>query len=85
MSKTIRIFVTLFSHYLGYCWCAQEDTGKPIPGTSIKDSSPKCDSVPLVSRPMKGCPERKKHIFLKDLMDYLRQKYRQVELVLTKF
>jgi len=60
----------------GYCWCAQEDTGKPIPGTSVKDSNPKCDGIPLLSRPMKGCPEHKKHIFLKELMDYLRQKHR---------
>jgi len=61
---------------LGYCWCAQEDTGKPIPGTSVKDSNPKCDGIPLLSNPMKGCPEHKKHIFLKDLMDYLRHKHR---------
>jgi len=70
----ILLFNGIFN--LGYCWCAQEDTGKPIPGTSVKDSNPKCDGIPLLSHPMKGCPEHKKHIFLKDLMDYLRQKHR---------
>lgn len=65
-----------FLRISGYCWCAQEDTGKPIPGTSVKDSNPKCDAIPPVSRPMKGCPEHKKNIFLKNLMDYLRQKHR---------
>nr|CAD7201197.1 unnamed protein product [Timema douglasi] len=37
----------------GYCWCVQED-GKPIPGTSIKNKDPNCDSVPTPSRPMPG-------------------------------
>lgn len=63
----------------GYCWCAQEDTGKPIPGTSVKNSMPKCDSVSAdlqAPRPIKGCPEHRKNVFLKDLMDYLKQKYR---------
>ncbi|XP_050523698.1 SPARC-related modular calcium-binding protein 1 isoform X2 [Daktulosphaira vitifoliae] len=62
---------------VGYCWCAQEDNGKPIPGTSVKDSNPKCDTVPEISRPMKGCPDHKKTIFLKDLMNYLKQKHNQ--------
>ncbi|CAI6371982.1 unnamed protein product [Macrosiphum euphorbiae] len=30
---------------VGYCWCAQEDTGKPIPGTLVKDFNPKCDGI----------------------------------------
>lgn len=57
----------------GYCWCVHEDTGKPIPGTSVKDLHPKCDSVQAPARPMKGCPEHKKQAFLKDLMDFLMQ------------
>ncbi|KAK9500668.1 hypothetical protein O3M35_001892 [Rhynocoris fuscipes] len=57
----------------GYCWCVHEDTGKPIPGTSVKDLNPKCDAVQPPSRPMKGCPEHRKHVFLKDLMDFLSQ------------
>jgi len=81
------IFILLIGNVFnsGYCWCAQEDTGKPIPGTSVKDSNPKCDGIPLLSRPMKGCPEHKKHIFLKDLMDYLRQKHRFLLHTITTF
>lgn len=56
----------------GYCWCVNEDTGKNIPGTSMKDLKPNCDSVVSAAvRPMKGCPEEKKQIFHKDLMEFL--------------
>ncbi|XP_055374150.1 SPARC-related modular calcium-binding protein 1 [Condylostylus longicornis] len=57
----------------GYCWCVHEDTGKNIPGTSVKDKIPACDSVYQTSRPMKGCPEPKKLQFLKDLKDFLKK------------
>lgn len=40
--------------YSGYCWCVYQDTGKPIPGTSSKDSTPNCNPAPTPSRPMKG-------------------------------
>lgn len=40
--------------YSGYCWCVYQDTGKPIPGTSSKDSTPNCNPVPAPVRPMKG-------------------------------
>uniref|UniRef100_T1I1X6 SPARC-related modular calcium-binding protein 2 n=2 Tax=Rhodnius prolixus TaxID=13249 RepID=T1I1X6_RHOPR len=55
----------------GYCWCVHEDSGKPIPGTSVKDLNPKCDAVQPPSRPMKGCPENRKNAFLRDLMEFL--------------
>lgn len=58
----------------GYCWCVNEDTGKNIPGTSVKNQTPKCDQIPAPSRPMKGCPDDKKNSFLKDLMEYLNQR-----------
>lgn len=58
----------------GYCWCVNEDDGKPIPGTSVKDQLPKCDSVPVPVRPMKGCPGEKKEIFLKGLVEFLMNK-----------
>ncbi|XP_071446451.1 SPARC-related modular calcium-binding protein 1 isoform X2 [Hetaerina americana] len=61
----------------GYCWCVHEDTGKPIPGTSKKDQDPKCDSIPVPFRPMKGCPEQRKKIFLRDLMEFLTKKMLQ--------
>lgn len=60
--------------YSGYCWCVYQDTGKPIPGTSSKDSTPNCNPAPTPSRPMKGCPELKKQIFLRDLMDVMQKK-----------
>ncbi|XP_043277125.1 SPARC-related modular calcium-binding protein 2 isoform X2 [Venturia canescens] len=60
--------------YSGYCWCVYQDTGKPIPGTSSKDRTPNCNPAPLPSRPMKGCPEIKKQLFLRDLMDLLEKK-----------
>ncbi|XP_026474215.1 SPARC-related modular calcium-binding protein 1-like [Ctenocephalides felis] len=57
----------------GYCWCVQEDSGKPIAGTSTKDKKPQCDALPTPSRPMKGCPEQKKAQFLRDLMEFLKK------------
>ncbi|KAL6256579.1 hypothetical protein P5V15_012689 [Pogonomyrmex californicus] len=60
--------------YSGYCWCVYQDTGKPIPGTSSKDRSPNCNPAPTPSRPMKGCPELKKQLFLRDLMDLMQEK-----------
>ncbi|XP_012279212.1 SPARC-related modular calcium-binding protein 2 isoform X2 [Orussus abietinus] len=60
--------------YSGYCWCVYQDTGKPIPGTSSKDRTPNCNPVPTPSRPMKGCPETKKQMFLRDLMDLMQKK-----------
>lgn len=56
----------------GYCWCVHEDTGKNIPGTSIKDGRPDC--AINFSRPMKGCPEPRKLEFLKELKEFLRTK-----------
>ncbi|KAH0944986.1 hypothetical protein HN011_006466, partial [Eciton burchellii] len=60
--------------YSGYCWCVYQDTGKPIPGTSSKEQTPNCNPVPTPSRPMKGCPELKKQLFLRDLMDFMQKK-----------
>ncbi|XP_069692250.1 SPARC-related modular calcium-binding protein 1 isoform X3 [Periplaneta americana] len=58
----------------GYCWCVQEDNGKPIDGTSKKDELPDCDSLLSPPRPMKGCSEARKRAFLKDLMDLMKKK-----------
>ncbi|KAL5286000.1 SMOC1 family protein [Megaselia abdita] len=48
----------------GYCWCVDEDTGKVITGSSLKDEIPECKHV---ARPFKGCPEPHKTKFLRDL------------------
>uniref|UniRef100_T1PL21 Secreted protein acidic and rich in cysteine Ca binding region n=1 Tax=Musca domestica TaxID=7370 RepID=T1PL21_MUSDO len=57
-----------------YCWCVNEDTGKTIPGTWVKHRRPQCDSLYTVTRAMKGCPEERKVVFLKDLKEFLKTK-----------
>lgn len=58
----------------GYCWCVNEDTGKNIPGTSVKNQTPKCDHISTISRPMKGCPDDRKIPFLKEVIEFLHDK-----------
>ncbi|XP_020290020.1 SPARC-related modular calcium-binding protein 1 isoform X3 [Pseudomyrmex gracilis] len=59
--------------YSGYCWCVLQDSGKPIPGTSIKQPiSPNCNPVPTPSRPIKGCSESRKQQFLQDLVNLMQ-------------
>ncbi|KAM3968880.1 SPARC related modular calcium binding-like protein magu isoform 2-T2 [Aphomia sociella] len=54
----------------GYCWCVHQDTGKPIPGSSVKDRRPDCDAAPQHASPMRGCPEQVKTKFLRDLRSF---------------
>ncbi|KAL4705698.1 hypothetical protein ACJJTC_018771 [Scirpophaga incertulas] len=56
----------------GYCWCVHQDTGKPIPGSSVKDRRPDCDAAPRHASPIRGCPEKTK--FLRDLRSYFVSK-----------
>ncbi|XP_028177297.1 SPARC-related modular calcium-binding protein 1 isoform X2 [Ostrinia furnacalis] len=56
----------------GYCWCVHQDTGKPIPGSSVKDRRPDCDATPQHVSPMRGCPEKTK--FLRDLRSFFTTK-----------
>ena len=45
----------------GYCWCAHEETGKPIPGTSVQNSKPNnCDNIPahVLNRPTPPPPPK---------------------------
>ncbi|CAB3225252.1 unnamed protein product [Arctia plantaginis] len=58
----------------GYCWCVHQDTGKPIPGSSVKDRRPDCDSAPQHASPMRGCPEPLKSAFLRDLIAFFISK-----------
>ncbi|XP_074035081.1 SPARC related modular calcium binding-like protein magu isoform X2 [Leptinotarsa decemlineata] len=62
----------------GYCWCVNEDSGKNIPGTSIKNGTPHCDHLKSTTRTMKGCPEEKKEIFLKELLTFLHSKMNEL-------
>uniref|UniRef100_A0A1I8PC40 SPARC-related modular calcium-binding protein 2 n=1 Tax=Stomoxys calcitrans TaxID=35570 RepID=A0A1I8PC40_STOCA len=58
-----------------YCWCVNEDTGKDIPDTLVKDRRPQCDSsLYTETRQMKGCPDERKAVFLKDLKEFLKTK-----------
>ncbi|XP_044578188.1 SPARC-related modular calcium-binding protein 2 isoform X3 [Cotesia glomerata] len=60
--------------YSSYCFCVDQDTGKPIPGTSSKEPTPNCHPAPPPNRPMKGCPDEKKKQFLRDLIDLMDKK-----------
>lgn len=55
---------------VGYCWCVHEDTGKNIPGTSIKGARPNCSVSD--NRPIKGCREPNEGDFFRELKEYLR-------------
>lgn len=68
--KTAGAFISLFNPFVslqitnhfesGYCWCAHEETGKPIPGTSVQNSKPNCDNIPshVLNRPIPTPPPR---------------------------
>ena len=47
--------------HAGYCWCAHEETGKPIPGTTILNSKPNCNNIPahILNRPTPSPKEEK--------------------------
>ncbi|KAK3092557.1 hypothetical protein FSP39_004416 [Pinctada imbricata] len=57
-----------------YCWCVEEETGKPIPGTSTHKVMPKCDQI--TDRQMKGCPLGKKRKFLKEMISKMLEDMR---------
>ncbi|TRY57885.1 hypothetical protein DNTS_014402 [Danionella cerebrum] len=52
----------------GYCWCVLVDTGRPIPGTSARESE---TDDPFRDRDLTGCPEGKKLEFITSLLDAL--------------
>ncbi|CAG9763948.1 unnamed protein product [Ceutorhynchus assimilis] len=62
---------------VGYCWCVNEENGQNIPGTSVKGRAPDCDSFKPPPKPMKGCPDDKKIVFLNELMRFLQGKMTQ--------
>ncbi|XP_019756859.1 SPARC-related modular calcium-binding protein 1 isoform X1 [Dendroctonus ponderosae] len=59
---------------VGYCWCVNEDNGQTVAGTAVKGNNPNCDVLKPMPKPMKGCPDDKKLIFLQELMQFLRTK-----------
>lgn len=60
--------------YNSICWCANEETGETLNGTSVKNRNPQCDSSYPVTRTMKGCSNDVKMVFLKDLKEFLKTK-----------
>ncbi|XP_030854641.1 SPARC-related modular calcium-binding protein 1 isoform X5 [Strongylocentrotus purpuratus] len=60
-----------------YCWCVYVDTGKPIPGTSVRDSTKEdCSPLatsrgPITPRVFVDCPDDKKKRFLIKLIEKL--------------
>ncbi|CAH1962050.1 unnamed protein product [Acanthoscelides obtectus] len=69
----------------GYCWCVNEDTGRNIAGTSVKNGLPNCNQLKTSNRPMKGCPDDKKIIFLKELLQFLHTKMSEIVNSTTSF
>uniref|UniRef100_A0A0K2TMA6 SPARCrelated modular calciumbinding protein 1like [Bombus impatiens] n=1 Tax=Lepeophtheirus salmonis TaxID=72036 RepID=A0A0K2TMA6_LEPSM len=72
----------------GYCWCADEETGAPIPGTSIRNARPQCTDEDISSRmkesssnpistgrAWKKCPEPQKKEFQKNLIQIFKILY----------
>ncbi|XP_010896843.3 SPARC-related modular calcium-binding protein 1 isoform X1 [Esox lucius] len=66
----------------GYCWCVRVDTGRPLPGTSVRNQMPDCspekhhNNPPDRSyreRPLAGCPGARKEEFLHSLVMALQQ------------
>ncbi|KAK3787470.1 hypothetical protein RRG08_025735 [Elysia crispata] len=55
----------------GYCWCVQENTGTPIPGTATYRVKPDCSFEN--ERELKDCPFETKRRFLVDLMGDLTE------------
>jgi len=51
----------------GYCWCVDEQDGRPITGTATHGVKPNCDANP--ERELKGCPGLKKRRFVTKLME----------------
>ncbi|XP_046555910.1 SPARC-related modular calcium-binding protein 1-like, partial [Haliotis rubra] len=62
-----------------YCWCVEEATGMPIPGTSTHAVEPNCsisEDRPMKGEWIKGCPLSQKRRFLADLMSDLSEERR---------
>jgi len=63
----------------GYCWCVEQDTGKPIVGTGAKNIKPNCGgkvsqaTIPRRSE-WKKCEGKKRTVFLARLFDWMTVK-----------
>jgi hypothetical protein len=60
----------------GYCWCVEPSSGRPIPGTSTRNSRPSCsiNSQKQVKAPPKEwnkCGGGKREVFLGKLFEWM--------------
>ncbi|KAK2193244.1 hypothetical protein NP493_16g05015 [Ridgeia piscesae] len=58
----------------GYCWCVDQNTGKPIPGTSTQHVTPKCDERKQREFKGKSRDERKQREFKGKSRDERKQR-----------
>ncbi|XP_078103158.1 SPARC-related modular calcium-binding protein 1-like isoform X2 [Sander vitreus] len=63
----------------GYCWCVRVDSGRPVPGTSVRNHIPKCPGAEEAlthrryrEKPLPGCPGPRKKQFLQSLVRALQ-------------
>ncbi|XP_030007943.1 SPARC-related modular calcium-binding protein 1-like isoform X2 [Sphaeramia orbicularis] len=59
----------------GYCWCVRADSGRPLPGTSVRNRIPDCTGAETAwtdrrfrEKPLPGCPGAQKKQFLQSLV-----------------
>jgi len=60
----------------GYCWCVEQESGRPIPGTSVKNARPDCNRPVNVikhtpQRSWKKCDGSRRVKFLSGIMEHL--------------
>jgi len=60
----------------GYCWCVEPISGRPIPGTSTRNTRPSCsinsqNSVKKPQKEWKKCGEGKREVFLGKLFEWM--------------
>jgi len=60
----------------GYCWCVEPSSGRPIPGTSTRNTRPSCSinsqkSVKAPPKEWKKCGGGKREVFLGKLFEWM--------------
>ena len=60
----------------GYCWCVDPDSGRPIPGTSTRNTRPSCSinsqkKVKTKPKEWKKCEGSKRDVFLGKLFEWM--------------
>ena len=60
----------------GYCWCVEPSSGRPIPGTSTRNSRPSCSinsqkKVKAPPKEWKKCGGGKREVFLGKLFEWM--------------